>query len=132
MGDRINEDAEDGDGEGQAFGKLVILKRGRPKAYLGNKEDGAEDRRLGGEDCREDLQECRDRSRPVGGEGAQKSRCREKQHDVVAGLEADKSGSGREEADEGGKKMHDDLVLDHDRDKFDRRWFVKLFCRRIL
>ena len=68
--DRINEDAEDRDGERQAFGKLVIFKRSRPKADLGDKKDGAEDHGLGREYRREDLQESRDLPRAVGGEGA--------------------------------------------------------------
>jgi hypothetical protein len=49
----MDEDAEDRDGERQAFGKLVVFKRRRPKPGLGGKKDGAEDYGLGREIVRD-------------------------------------------------------------------------------
>src|SRR4029077_1802717 len=98
----MDEDTKDRDGERQAFGKLVLFKRRRPKSGLGGKKDAAEDHGLGREDRRKDLQERRDRPRAVSGESAEKSHPGEQQHDVVAGLQTDDGGGGREKAQEDG------------------------------
>jgi len=56
MGDRVDEDGEKRDGQWQAFGEGIILKRWRPKADLINQENDAEDDGLGRENRHEDLQ----------------------------------------------------------------------------
>src|SRR5205807_4621641 len=122
------EDAEDRDGERQAFGKLVLFERSRPKPGLGGKIDGAEDHSLGREDRREDLQERRDHPRPVGGEGAEKSHPREQQHDMVAGLQTDDGGGGREKAHKDGKERHGLPITIRNLTKYPQVLYVGVEC----